>query len=59
MIRVMSSCCSWGENWRTSATIFWRRDWLGWARWRRRDSIKRASPYSSRESLKDSVMPSV
>ena len=35
MISVMSPCCSWGENWRMSATIFWRRDWLGRARWRK------------------------
>ena len=33
MISVMSPCCSRGENWRTSAAIFWRRGWLGWARW--------------------------
>src|SRR5208282_983177 len=58
-IRVMSSCCSWGENWRTSATMFCSRDWLGWARWRRRDSMRRPSPYSSWAPLKDSVMPSV
>jgi hypothetical protein len=59
MIRVMSSCCSWGEKARTSATMEVSRECGGCSRWRRRDSTKRSSPNSSSQWSMDSVTPSV
>jgi hypothetical protein len=59
MIRVMSSCCSWGEKARTSATMEVSRECGGCSRWRRRDSTKRSSPNSWSQWSMDSVTPSV
>jgi len=47
MMRVMSSCCSWGLNRRTSSTMATRADWEDDPQWRCKASMRRSSPNCS------------
>ena len=47
MMRVMSSCCSWGLNRRTSSTMATRADWDDDPQWRCKASMRRSSPNCS------------
>jgi hypothetical protein len=58
-ITVISSCCSFGLNRRTSSTSGSSKPRAVSSQFRRSASIRRSSPNSSPDSLNDSVTPSV